>query len=301
MQTESADTPKTNPPLMTFNDHQLIVIEFEDRPWLIAKQVGAKLGYAEDGGSLITLIGRDWGEEFIDGVDCLKLTNGKLAAFKAAIRNYPTNNRVVDARAPSLLLLSESGAQLAAMKREGPEGVAFRKLLRFTILPEWQKARQKPALPVTPPATPPAVTSPAKPDVKPDTKPDTKPEEERRQAELRHLQHLLGGWPLDALRTVEGYLQVWASGTQFNTAMRRLLGMVATMTPEEVSEISAFLAVARMEPPTGGALSKGTRLGLVLGMARRALLYPDAKLLYTVSEAEKQWTLNAPFLPSPKR
>lgn len=48
----STDAQKPNPHLTTFNDHQLIVIEFEDRPWFIAKQVGAKLGYADEGKSL---------------------------------------------------------------------------------------------------------------------------------------------------------------------------------------------------------------------------------------------------------
>jgi prophage antirepressor-like protein len=124
----------------TFNKVEILKIEYEGRIVFLAQQLGAAWGYAEPK-KLIGNISERWSEEFLEG-DVIKLTNGALAKFKAAMNQFP-DRELVDPRASHLILLTESGAQLAAILSRTPQGRAFRRWLVDVVLPERRKARSE--------------------------------------------------------------------------------------------------------------------------------------------------------------
>lgn len=141
----------------TFNTVEVLTIEYDGRAVLLAQQVGEALGYA-DPAKLANNIIQKWADDFEEGRDFIKLTNGRLAAFKAAVNcrpdraavddNHRPDRAVVDPRTPNLILLTESGAQLAAILSRTPQGRAFRRWLVDVVLPERQKtsmAKSRPA------------------------------------------------------------------------------------------------------------------------------------------------------------
>lgn len=136
----------------SFNNTNIIEVEYLGKPVFLAQQVGAALGYT-DPSKLSANISDRWSEDLIEGRDFIKLTNGPLAAFKAAV-NYLPDREVVDPRAPSLILLTESGAQLAAILSRTPQGRAFRRWLVDEVLPAYRARHDPPPPPEPSPAAP---------------------------------------------------------------------------------------------------------------------------------------------------
>lgn len=133
----------------SFGPHDLHLLEYRGAPVIIAGEVGAALGYA-DPRKLGTNIAEKWSDEFVEGLDHHKLVGEELAAFKGMCSNWiPDRDPVVGARTPNLLLLTESGAQLAAMLSRTAAGRAFRRWLLDVVLPEW-RALRAPASPAPP-------------------------------------------------------------------------------------------------------------------------------------------------------
>lgn len=126
----------------TFNTTEIIEVEYQGKPVFLAQQVGAALGYA-DPDKLANNIVQKWSDDFEEGRDFLKLTNGRLAEFKAAVNCRPDRAAVVDPRTPNLILLTEAGAQLAAILSRTSQGRAFRRWLLDVVLVAW-RARQEP-------------------------------------------------------------------------------------------------------------------------------------------------------------
>ncbi|MCK9461362.1 MAG: hypothetical protein M0R80_17165 [Proteobacteria bacterium] len=90
----------------------------DGRPHWIAKQVGAALGYSDDGGELARMISKDWADEFTDK-DRRVLRGAKLKEFKGLIEPDEDSS---SSHAPSLVLLTESGVTLAAVLSKKPAG-----------------------------------------------------------------------------------------------------------------------------------------------------------------------------------
>jgi hypothetical protein len=84
----------------------------------------------------------DWSDEFIENVDLILLKNGRLAAFKKICADLGL--KLVDKRAPSLLLLTTSGIQLVLARTEKPEGKTFRRWLVSEVIPAYQATKALP-------------------------------------------------------------------------------------------------------------------------------------------------------------
>jgi prophage antirepressor-like protein len=137
------------PPIIvahSFNGTELMEIEYEGRPVFLASQVGLLLGYA-DPQRVTGNITAKWSEDLVEGQDIIRLTNGKLASFKTFMNCMPEQHSV-DPHTRSLILLTESGAQLVAMLARTPQGRAFRRWLVDEVLPAWRQRHQPPAPPV---------------------------------------------------------------------------------------------------------------------------------------------------------
>lgn len=126
-----------------FEGHSLTVLWREGRPYWIAREVGAAMGY-EDGSKLVDLIGDEWADEFIEGTDFVRVSG---AAAAEILRAVATNDSIENAEttnprntgngrgARRVLLLSESGVNLAAIKTRKPAGKRLRRWLASEVLP----------------------------------------------------------------------------------------------------------------------------------------------------------------------
>jgi prophage antirepressor-like protein len=112
----------------SFESRALITIDNGDgRPAWAAAQIGNALGYAEPD-ALVKAVRTDWREEFEEGVDFRKATRHELMALKAA--------GAIAKNTPSLLLLTESGVNLAAILSRQPAATRLRRWLAREVLPQ---------------------------------------------------------------------------------------------------------------------------------------------------------------------
>ena len=89
----------------TFEDHSLVTVDNEGAVLWMAPQISRAMGY--EAHRLGTLVRTDWAEDFVEGVEFRKATRHELVALKAA--------GAIAKNTPSLLLLTESGVNLAAI------------------------------------------------------------------------------------------------------------------------------------------------------------------------------------------
>jgi prophage antirepressor-like protein len=111
-----------------FDGHEMAVIEINGRQAWSARQVGSALGY-EDARSVQTMIRAEWSTDLVDGTDYQVITGEELATVKDAAPE------LVSARAPSLMLLTESGVFLVAMLSRQPASQRLRRWLANEVLP----------------------------------------------------------------------------------------------------------------------------------------------------------------------
>lgn len=116
-----------------FEGRPLTTLRYRGRPVWLAKEVGRELGYSSDGRRLIVNIREKWSEEFVEGVDFIKVEGDELRDIKALLGLVSESDT---SRAPSLLLLTESGFHLACLKTNQPIGVKLRRWLADEVLPK---------------------------------------------------------------------------------------------------------------------------------------------------------------------
>lgn len=156
----TAQTPAAPSTLaVTFDGHPVNVTMWQGRPAWIASQVGAALGYA-DGARLVDKIGGEWKDEFLPGHDFDTLTNGRLAAFRAASNDSPESGESSRGGARSLVILYQPGLDLALLKTRKPAGKRLRRLLADEVLPQL-RATGTATLPGAP--APPPILAPVAP------------------------------------------------------------------------------------------------------------------------------------------
>jgi prophage antirepressor-like protein len=141
MTTESANQAHGTPFARKFQD-AVTLIEYDGQPVVVARDLGAFLDYADEGKALVELLAGKWADEFIENVDYILLKNGRLAAFKKICTELGL--KLVDKRAPSLLLLTTSGIQLVLARTEKPQGKVFRRWLVSEVIPAYQASKALP-------------------------------------------------------------------------------------------------------------------------------------------------------------
>lgn len=138
-----ADENKGVALIREFEGHPLTVLWREGKPYWIAREVGAAMGY-EDGSKLVDLIGDEWADEFIEGTDFVRVSGAAAAEILRAVgandsgENAETTNPRNSGNgrgARRVLLLSESGVNLAAIKTRKPAGKRLRRWLASEVLP----------------------------------------------------------------------------------------------------------------------------------------------------------------------
>ena len=119
--------------ITSFEEHPITTVTYRDKPAWIARQIGHAIGYAQQGKRFVTRITGAWGIEFIEGRDYVVLTGAELELFKSLLQ---LGTDPVPSRAPSLLLLFESGLHLALTKTSKPVGKRLRRFMVDEVLPQ---------------------------------------------------------------------------------------------------------------------------------------------------------------------
>lgn len=113
-------------PSLSFEGHALTILEVDGRSAWIAREVGAALGYADDGKGFVASITRHWSDELLEGSD-YRVLRGE-GPHGCALHTS-------DRGQGSLLVLFESGLHLALIKTGKPAGRRLRRLLAEQVLP----------------------------------------------------------------------------------------------------------------------------------------------------------------------
>jgi prophage antirepressor-like protein len=174
-----------------FESCDVAIIERQGVLLWTARQIGAALGYDDEGRRLVSSVTGEWSSELVDGTDYQVLRGEELAALKAAAPG------LVDPRAPSLLLLTESGVHLVALLSRQPAAVRLRRWLASEVLPAIHRTgrydsalAEGPALAVPAPGPQlpvPVTAAPAPPQTLPPAPARTLGELRWRVAQLREL------------------------------------------------------------------------------------------------------------------
>jgi hypothetical protein len=80
----ATESVSKSPLVREFEGHKLTVLERDGRPYWIAREVGAAMGY-EDGSKLVDQIGDEWSDEFIEGTDFTRVSGRALAEVKSVL------------------------------------------------------------------------------------------------------------------------------------------------------------------------------------------------------------------------
>lgn len=156
------DRDQSIPLRRQFQNHEIVALPFEGELFVILVQLESAWGYAPKG--LAKQLAR-WQTrgQVREGTHYRKLTNGTLAAFKAAAGDWFAKCEPVHARAPSLLVITERGLyRLLTLIPDKAIAIAFQDWLEVEVLPAINRTgRYDSALPerpisATPPPEPPA-------------------------------------------------------------------------------------------------------------------------------------------------
>lgn len=117
---------------LRFESHQLTAFNVGGGVLISARQIAIAFDYARPD-ALSDKVATDWSDELTEGIDYVVLRGDQLAAVKAAAPD------LVDPRAPSLMLLTESGVHLVALLSRQPAAKRLRRWLAEEVLPQLRR------------------------------------------------------------------------------------------------------------------------------------------------------------------
>ena len=132
-----------------FNNHDIHVIEFQGHRCFLVNEVAAALEY-KDPRDLARKITGKWSNEFVEGLDCFKLAGEDLGSMKNAVGDSPPGSPIIHPKTSSLIILTESGVNLACIKARTEKGKEFRRWLVSEVLPALATGRAPEGLLVAP-------------------------------------------------------------------------------------------------------------------------------------------------------
>lgn len=122
-----------------FDGHPVTAVPWDGRLWWVASQVGAAIGYAE-GRKLVANVRDDWRHDFLDGRDFRVLAGADLRAFQRAANDCTgggkSSERGARGGARALMVLSESGIDLALVLARTEPGRRLRRILVDVVIPQ---------------------------------------------------------------------------------------------------------------------------------------------------------------------
>ena len=123
-----------------FNGQSITTLVYKGRPCWLARDVGQWLGYRSPSRFASKMSG-EWADEFIEHEDYAVLRGTELRDFKdllAAVTETVFAKRSL-AKTTGLVILYESGVDLALLKTNKPKGKQLRRVLKTQVLPELRR------------------------------------------------------------------------------------------------------------------------------------------------------------------
>lgn len=114
-----------------FEDQTISTIESNAGPRWMAQEIATALGYG-DQLAVVKAVRTEWSDEFTEGVDFEIIGGPGLRALKAA--------GSVKKNAPSVMVLTETGVNLAAILSRQPRSQALRRWLASEVLPSIRRS-----------------------------------------------------------------------------------------------------------------------------------------------------------------
>jgi prophage antirepressor-like protein len=127
-----------------FEGKSITTLEYDGRPCWIAREIGAAMGYVQNGKRLVDRVRSDWSADFIKDRDYTILHGQNLKDFAKLIHDgtesVPRRSHLGTDPVPShskhLMLLFESGIHLACLRTNKPIGRRLRRFIVDKILPD---------------------------------------------------------------------------------------------------------------------------------------------------------------------
>lgn len=122
---------------LDFEGHPVTAVMFRGRWLWRGAEVGEAIGY-EHGRKLVENVRGGWASDFKEGADFLMLSGADLAGFLGALNDNTDQGSHSRGRggARSLLVLTESGVDLALVLAQTDKGRRLRRLLADHVLPQ---------------------------------------------------------------------------------------------------------------------------------------------------------------------
>jgi len=113
-----------------FEGNEITGLWYKGQPCMLARDIGRALGYADNGKSLSRRL-REWGEEFLDGIDIIRPTDAEWSDTAIGGEFRPL--------ASTPIFLTKSGVDLVCMKTSKPVGVRLRRQIADMDLIEYRQ------------------------------------------------------------------------------------------------------------------------------------------------------------------
>ncbi len=122
---------------LDFEGRRVTAVMFRGRWLWRGAEVGEAIGY-EHGRKLVENVRGSWASDFTDGADFLMLSGADLAEFQGALNDFPDRGSHSRGRggARSMLVLTESGVDLALVLAQTEKGRRLRRFLVDHVLPQ---------------------------------------------------------------------------------------------------------------------------------------------------------------------
>lgn len=123
--------------LIQFEEHALTLLVIDGRPAMLARQVGAALGYSDGGASFAEQVTDQWADEFVEGQDHQHATHATLKAALSKAGNHPVfEESASNVSRRGALVLFESGIYLACLLSKKDAGRRLRRKLADEVFPQ---------------------------------------------------------------------------------------------------------------------------------------------------------------------
>ncbi len=122
-----------------FDGHDVVFFDYRGQKACIALQLGRALGYAQDGRTLLTLIGGQWADGFIDGTHVDVLTGKDRSDFLGLLEVIQSEWMTSLKYAPKVTIVYEPGLWAIIGRSDMEIGKRFRLWYETQVMPRMSK------------------------------------------------------------------------------------------------------------------------------------------------------------------
>jgi len=119
--------------MFEFEGRPFAAFTVDGRPAILAKELGIRLGYANNGSRISKLIRTEWKNSFVEGKHYKIITGQELVDFKQLLE---PGTYCVPGHASHIIILFEEGINMVALKSDKASAVRFQRFLAEKVVPQ---------------------------------------------------------------------------------------------------------------------------------------------------------------------